>query len=185
MKQYLYNHGDECEWNTGGWIKCKVKKSTDNTSNPTRYGSSVTTVSVLFADEKIVYTCTVSATVGYLPTNQYAPYVRPEYQAIATFGTKSPLTKDISLYKKLKVTDSSKGIVASFRVGAANDGTTQINTATVLQSMTASVEDILMESNHPYLVLGNYYYSAYISSESSFGGISANHNCEITEIYLM
>lgn len=186
LKQWLYNHGDQCLHNTGGWMTCK-ESNTGRTyidivnGNPN--AESIASSSVIFFDDKIIYECSMKVTIGYL--NNPSRYYRAASTAAATIGTKSPLTKDVNLYKKIMVSDNSKGIVATFRIGVANDANTQINTATILQSLTASDMNIAMNSSNPYLVIGNYIaVGKYEGWPYKLDNLTEIHDCEISEIWL-
>lgn len=180
MRQWLYNHGNECPWNTGGWIKCAVISHVE----PIKLSTSTSTdgtasANVAFASDRINYVCNASATVrgsGQL-------YYRSALSATATFGTKSKLTRDISAYKKLMVSGSN-GLTGTFRTGSENSSSTDINTATVIKSSTANDMGLSLASSYPFLVLGNKYVYPSSIIGSNPGNISVNNGCSITEIWL-
>lgn len=179
LKQWLYNHGDECPWNTGGWMKCIVTKI--DMAAYGDYPASTAIVSVEFAKDKIIYTYKLSAPAAFV-SGLY--YYRNNISGNLAFGTKTPLTKDISLYKKLMVTNSNS-ILGSFRTGAANSASTAINTATVIQSGAANNLSLAMAKNNPYLVLGNKNEYTKYDAKPNPGSISINYSTDITEIYLV
>lgn len=173
----MYNHGNECSWNTGGWIVCKV----ENTGTLV-HGviSSTASSSVVMTKTSIDYNCTLKV----VSTASGGQYYSLRYTSISTFGTKSPLTKDISAYHKLFLNDGTKGTIVTFRAGASNSSSTDIHTATILQSIGTNINKISMSSNYPYLVIGNYYHmgSDYVGTTNY--ACNKNHSCTITEIWL-
>lgn len=178
LKQWLYNHGDECAWNTGGWMVCKV----ENTGSLVQGVISSTAMSsVVMTKTSIDYKCTLKV----VSTASGGQYYSLRYTSISTFGTKTPLTKDISSYHKLYLNDGTKGTISTFRTGTPNSGSTDIHTSTILQSIGTNINEISMSSNYPYLVVGNYYYmgSNYVGTTNY--ACNRNHNCTITEIYLV
>lgn len=180
MRQWLYNHGNECVWNTGGWMKCLIgDKVTPITLGQITHGGT-SGASVDFLSDRIKYVCNINVSIYY----NEGYYYRPAVYAYATLGTKSGLVKDISAYKKMMVSNSNR-LTGVFRIGSENSSSTDINTATIIQSGVAGDMDLAMEANHPFLVLGNkYIYSQIVRAVKNPGNISVDHNCEITEIWL-
>lgn len=140
---------------------------------------SYATIGLEFTGEKILYTYVLSTT----RTESGRGYNRQELSGNLAFGTVKPL-KDITLYSKLIIPDSN-GLAATFRVGEANNSSTAVNTATVLQSSLANNMELLMGKNSPYLVLGNFNdFPGYSSQTVDPGNVSINTSSEITEIWL-
>lgn len=179
MRQWLYNHGDECKHNTGGWIKCSNKREDKPVSTDNGVLSAKMVSSVSFLVDRIAYVCEAEMPIRF----SSGVYYRPGLVIESTLGTKSPLVKDIAAYRKMMVSNSNK-LTGTFRVGAANAATTSIITATIVQSGTANDMNLAMETNHPFLVLGNRYTYDVQRSGGGIQAIKLNNDCEITEIWL-
>ena len=181
FKQWLYNHGDECLWNTGGWLKCSNKYEFKNVNYPNGVLSGTATAKVDFLDDRIRYICEGSAPVKHPNSLYYRAGISIE----SSFGTKCPLKRDISVYKKMMVSNSNE-LVGTFRVGSENSTATNISTPTIIQSAAANNMDLAMEINQPFLVLGNKYkYDIVGGLTSVYNSLTIDNNCEISEIYLI
>lgn len=138
------------------------------------------TANVDFLDDRIRYVCEGKALVG----GPGSVYYRAGISIETSFGTKLLLTKDISIYKKM-IVSNSKGLIGTFRVGSDNSAVTNINTPTIIQSGTADNMDLAMEKNQPFLVLGNkHVYAAVQGVNKAPGALTIDNNCEISEIWL-
>lgn len=181
LRQWLYNHGDECVWNTGGWMKCSNKYEIKNSLYYGGMMSGTANAKVDFLNNRIKYVCEGKALVGG-PGN--SSYYRAGISIEASFGTKAPIRQDISRYKKMIVTNSFE-LVGTFRVGSENSAVTNISTPAIIQSAAANNMDLAMEQSNPYLVLGNkYVYEVVLGYSKTPGPLTIDNNCEITEIWL-
>ena len=181
LKQWLYNHGNECPWNTGGWIKCSNNYKIEDAKYYSGTMTGTARANVNFLDDRISYVCEGKALVG----SPGSVYYRAGISIESSFGTKSQLTKNISIYRKMMVLNS-KGLVGTFRVGSENSAVTNISTPTIIQSATANNMDLAMEINQPFLVLGNkYVYKPSLGVNTTPGTLTIDNNCEISEIYLL
>lgn len=181
LKQWLYNHGNECPWNTGGWMKCSNNYKIEDAKYYSGTMTGTARANVNFLDDRISYVCEGKALVG----GPGGAYYRAGISIESSFGTKSQLTKDISIYRKMMVSNS-KGLVGTFRVGSENSAVTNISTPTIIQSATANNMDLAMEINQPFLVLGNkYVYKPSLGVNTTPGTLTIDNNCEISEIYLL
>lgn len=186
LKQWLYNHGDECAWNTGGWIKCQCGKSVSTTTANGYTSTASVAADVTFNDSNIVFSCNGHAGV-YSWNSNPTRRQRAGFSVNTNLGTKKTLKMSISLYSRLRVI-TSNNLQACFRTGAENGNSTSINTATILQKGAINVNtglEFILGDLEPYLVLGNNYSVPSVGSTTSAVS-DANFNCNstITEIWL-
>ena len=191
LKQWLYKDGDQCLWNTGGWIKYVI--SSNIVPKRADYGSTSTpsvSVGVTFNALNISFACNGSASraTGYGGSSDGRYY----YWAVGGFnincnlGTVNPLKIDISKYSH--VITSSTNANLSFRTGTPNSSTISVSSATVL-SNGASSRPINAGSAHPYVVIGASY--NYGGQDSVQGRqpegvvVSVNYNSTISQIHLI
>lgn len=165
---------------------CQVAKS----SYAASYQTPATTAnaSVSLNAINISFVCNGSA-----PCNNYYSgsdsegrrwyYDRGAFSTTSAFGIKKQLKRSISLYKGIHV-EGANSIIAAFRTGAPNNTSTNINTATILQSGNANTMTINIADNQPYLVLGNSYSVSRIAGTGQASSVSVNYNATITEIWL-
>lgn len=190
LRQWLYNHGDQCLHNTGGWIKGLINSKV----TPMNMGSwgtqtGTATANVVFNGNNITYTCYCNAPAynrmssSSEGTRNYG--FRAGTSANSNFGITNPLKTDVSKYTKC-IVNGTTAINMSFRTGVANGANTQVNTATVITSGNANTITLNVPDCHPYLVLGN---AAGCTTQStiydSATNYSFNANGTITEIYLV
>lgn len=117
-------------------------------------------------------------------------YNRDGFSISVAFGTKKPLSKSISLYTELNVTETDGySIRGSLRVGSENNENTTISTATILASGTANALKLLLSDNYPYFVFGDSYScNAGTGDKNNNPGLSSiniNRNDLLSEIYLV
>lgn len=183
LKQWLYKNGDQCVWNTGGWMKCQcTAQNRRATYHTDYYDATGLSANVIFNADSIAVTGTASARAYSGSTYGRAGY----YVSVAT-GTVKPLNRSIALYDRLTVTQSKNTLTAAFRTGAANDGNTAINTATIIKSGgAASLEIASVMDCNPYIVLGSIASENPVAGNGSAGFPNLNFNCNtsISEIYL-
>lgn len=188
LKQWLYKNGDQCVWNTGGWIKGAISASNPRGTYSAASGASA---SVTFNAKNIMYTCNGYANSGSHreggPSEGYNTlFGRDGISLVATFATVKPLIKNGTKYSKVVVSGANAGLRISFRTGVANSASVNINTATILQSGSANGLTLNMQSGIPYIVMGAIYNtSAYSRINWDPGNVNVNYNCTITEIYLV
>lgn len=193
-KQWLYNKGDECLHNTGGWMKCKNTK----TSNPNPVGGShVTAVAGItteafsaFENDKIhLKTQCSSDGGGFYRGPSTAWYFSGTASVSNHIGTKSKFKMSLLKYDKCIVQASNYGkYLLSMRSGNENDANTNVSTPTILckaplkNSMQISSADDVLAS----IVLG----IDFSFSQKNGGNIAAevavtnNEEVYITEIWL-
>lgn len=186
LKQWLYNHGDECAWNTGGWIKCQCGKSISTVTANGYTSTASVAADVTFNNSGIDFSCNGHAGV-YSWNSNPTRRQRAGFSVNTNLGTKKTLKMSIFLYSRLRVI-TSNNLQACFRTGAENGNGTSINTTTILQKGAINANnglEFILGDLEPYLVLGNNYSVPSVGSTTS--AISdANFNCNstITEIWL-
>lgn len=192
LKQWLYRNGDQCVWNTGGWVKGIVNSST--TPKKAQYGNTSTpsvSASVSFNSTNISYVCngTARRATGYGGDSdgRYYYWSVGGYSLNVNFCTQNPLKIDISKYTKTVLT--SGNVSSTFRTGSANSANTSVDTATVLNKGVAN-RAINIGNARPYFVVGqSYSYGGQnsVQGRQNDGEVvnSVNYNCTITEIYLV
>lgn len=200
LKQWLYRNGDECLYNTGGWMKCKVSSSADTrhavywlSSDNSRQTTSAgrANASVDINATSIDIKCNGSSNVSQ--TSAGNRYCRGATNATVSIGTIHPINHP-SAYTSLHVSGSN-GQQASFRTGESNGENTDINTTVVLQKEIADGMEIKMENAiSAYLIIGNVY--AYdglgatgwghstVGLTYNPGNVSYNTDATLTEIWL-
>ncbi len=183
MRQWLYNHGDECKHNTGGWMQCKVSASTTRCG----YGnlSAGASGSATLTQSGIL--CKLTGYANVKMNGIY--YNRDGFSISVAFGTKKPLSKSISLYTELNVTETDGySIRGALRVGSENNENTTISTATILVSGTANGLKLALPDNHPYFVFGDSYScNAGTGDKNNNPGLSSiniNRSDLLSEIWL-
>lgn len=144
-----------------------------------------TSVGITFGADRIVFNCAANAPIGtqWGEAQGKNCYFRGSFAIETNLGTRKPMTKDISLYSHLK-TDIKKALVETLRVGNPNDETTSTNTAIILFSGSSNDMNILLDSNHPYFILGMQHS---LSANTYWGGLSSysvDYSDEISEIWL-
>lgn len=188
LKQWLYNRGDECIWNTGGWIRCKVENIAGSVS--ISYGTThhaTANADVIFNASDISFICNANSPIctGYGGDANYY-WGAPSYSVNANFGTKNPLRIDISKYTEIAL--SSGEVNASFRVGDPNGVEVAYNTPTILSNGSAN-RTLNIGSAFPYIMIGAS--GATNGQPNGWGGHAAGTfanidcDCTITEIYLV
>ena len=197
-RQYLYQNGNQCVWNTGGWLVGLVSRATDTRyAYLSGYGTDaipsvgVANASVSFGNASISVICNGNAPVAAFVRGIYERYGRGTTKATTTIGTVKPI-KNITTYGSLHVTGAN-GQIAALRGGAANGPATAINTATVIKSGIANGLGLgNVASGNYFLVIGNINSYEGVGPTTPTGGsttnpgnVSYNQNATITEIYLM
>lgn len=184
LRQYLYRDGDQCEWNTGGWIKCKEDAiayigAIPNSAGPTSTG--VVSKKLEFSDSSILLSGSVSANA--IKSGSY--YIRGGGLVNANIGTSKPLPVSIQKYASLLIAGSNDGVKYNIRTGTINDINTTTSTATILQSGSGDHAELALADYKPYLVIGKTLnYPAQIPTYS-IPNINDSFSAEITEIYLV
>lgn len=167
-------------------MACQVAKTSHAASGLTL--ATTANASVSLNAINISFVCNGSA-----PCNNYYSgsdsegrrwyHTRGSFSVASAFGIKKQLKQSISLYKGIHV-EGANSIIAAFRTGAPNNTSTNINTATILQSGNANTMTINIADNQPYLVLGNSYSVGGASGTGQSNSVSVNYNATITEIWL-
>ena len=201
LKQWLYKAGDQCQWNTGGWIKCLVEKTTE-----TRYanvygggynyawtGTAEANADIAFSESEIDITANGAAVAHGGPSNGKYYYCRGGMSIDVNLGTSKVL--DASAFGTLHVTSTGGDLTASFRSGDANDNTITYQSPTVVLSGTAGELKVNGNCKDVFLVLGIGYslpgqgeITQHSTGQHGYNGIlqnvTYNNDAVIMEIWL-
>lgn len=176
LRQWLYNHGEQCPWNTGGWLRCAYDAIPRNTSiSIPKVASEVT-----FADASIFLSGSISANAA-----GSSSFYRGGGLVNANIGTTKPLPISIQKYITLQITGSNAGIKYNIRTGATNDGNTTTSTSIILQSGSGDSVALALSDYRPYIVIGRTLdYSAINGQATRPININESFFAEISEIWL-
>lgn len=178
LRQYLYNKGDQCKHITGGWIQC-LRQIVSGGS----YAGG--TANLTFDNDRIVYECKGSADVF---GNYAENYKRSSLTLKFGFGTVKGLR--INGFTKFVVNtindnaDTAKNVIATFRSGVANDDTTTISTAVIVQKAAITNSLLPSSDNFLYLILGNEYSVNKYEGKNNVGNWRVDASANIAEIWL-
>lgn len=176
LRQYLYNHGDQCEHITGGWMKCNISKTTEtiNKSQPVTFIQSID-----FLKDTILCSNVVEAKVSVSTSNVYS---RSGFTACLTLGTKQafPLS---GLYAQCTITSKGDTPTFAFRSGDANTEATKINSPIILATGTSPLP-VRFDNPDVYFVLGSIFSESPYSSTVRVTDLKVSKTYEISEIYL-
>ena len=198
LRQWLYNHGDECHWNTGGWIRClysSVAYSGKASAGPVLVTSTgVVNKELNQSGTKIILNVSLSAIATQNPSKSF--WVRGGGKVDAYIGTKKPMNMSINKYDSFHIT-ATNAPNSAIRVGNANNETTSTSTSTVLVSGNTFEIPISLGNTNPYFVIGKSFSEGYIGNPSESSGVQAsgivqsnpgninlNFSSDITEIWL-
>jgi len=201
LKQWLYNHGSQCEWNTGGWMQCQCNGSatTRYTSNsPAWYSTGAYNQSTSFTDSalRIYQKCTSQEGIRRNSGGGVMYACRAIVSSNSFMGTIKQIPILMSKYSKTHYT-ATKPLTIAVRTGVLNNENTNTSTATVLISGTASDIDMNIIEADGMIVIGQSFYDAgygytYNGStyngtleHSSHGNLNYELTSDITEIYLV
>lgn len=193
LKQWLYKDGDECLWNTGGWMKCyqDIKTSKSSTSSHVTVPATTASQSVDFLADNIRFlqSCSAAAKQGWATVSDgeegHPLWGRNEVGAYTFIGTKKTLPIALNKYSKLNIANTGSPVSMCIRTGAANSITTTISTASVVSVGTGTVLNFNTNAVDYYIVVGKEFYSARVtSSRTNVGDINYSLNCSISGIYL-
>lgn len=190
LRQWLYNHGNECPWSTGGWIKCKNTGSVKQYNAYNSYaGQTVYTAAGVYTaksellNSKIVFTSSASAkATSYSDSNRW--YGRSDVWAHVNIGTASTLPLPMDKYSQCIIT-STNPVTVNIRSGPVNNPSTDIATATIIAS---GVSPLNIESGDTFasIVIGKSIGSTGRGfGTASIGDYAQSYTAEITEIYLI
>ena len=190
LKQWLYDHGNECKHNTGGWIKCKNTGSVKQYNAYNTYsGQTVYTAAGVHTEksellnDKIKLTGSASAkATSYSDRNSW--YGRSDVWAHVNVGTVSTLPLPMDKYSQCIIT-STNPVTVNIRSGPVNNASTDIATATIIAS---GVSPLNIESGDTFasIVIGKSIGSTGRGfSTASIGDYTQSYTAEITEIYLI
>lgn len=183
-KQWLYRNGNQCIWNTGGWIVCSVDGSQETYHGTT----SNYTASVVFGEDKIYFKLSVYSPQSGSENSWHFPAV----SANTNFGTLKPI--NITKYTKciVPLTTSTNQLSKVFREGSINNSDTKVSSETVVASMNTATDNIPANvvSTEAYFVFGgkiaiSRYENAPNTGRPSVGNYSRNLDQMISEIYLI
>ena len=178
MKQYLYNKGDQCKHITGGWIQCLRQIVSGGA-----YAGG--TANLTFDIDRIVYECKGTADVF---GNYAENYKRSSLSLKFGFGTVKGLR--VTGFTKFVVNtvndnaDTAKNVIATFRSGVANDDTTTISTAVIVQKAAITNSLLPSSDNFLYLILGNEYSVNKYEGKNNVGNWRVDASANIAEIWL-
>lgn len=160
LKQWLYKAGDQCQWNTGGWIKCLINGATE-----TRYaniygggvnyaytGTAEANVDVAFNESQIVVTANGMAKAAGGVSNGTYYYCRGGMSIAVNLGTSKVL--DASAFRTLHVGSTGSDLTVSFRSGDANGDTITYQSPTVVLSGATGELEVNGNCQDVYLVIG-------------------------------
>lgn len=184
LKQWLYNHGDLCLHNTGGWMKCLVK-GTPYTKSDSGYSSTGKVESeVLFSGKNVVFKGRIQAPLTWVQ-KYVGVWVRGGGLSETYIGTIKPMPSLISKYNSLIISTDDADITQSIRVGNANDDSTSTSTATILQSGSGNMEIVLGEE-YPYFVIGCRKEKLTADGNKTPGtDLDYSYSCSMDELYLV
>ena len=189
LKQWLYKNGDQCMYNTGGWIKCLNTLSTQQgkvgQTNGGVYTSDCTgskTDAKFNADSITMAGSLYSAQVKHPSTSH--KYGRGGGTVETSICTVKQLTKNIQVYSKAHIIGGDSHTGRTFRVGSANSASTSLTTATILNSAYGPSTPIASESGYPYIVIGGRISYATYEGWGDPGMLNEKYNLSITGIYL-
>lgn len=204
LKQWLFNNGDQCEWNTGGWMQCQATGSTEK--RYTQFNKTPTTASyaqeIAFTNNAIRIFQQCIANEACVMGSTYGTYARSKVTSNIYVGTIGKLPISLAKYFKLHYTATQPFTIA-VRSGALNDSNTNTSTSTVLISGTANVININLVDVEGMIIMGKGYqedgfgdilmngsYTKFPANWSTFdfrkshGSINYNYTSDVTEIYL-
>lgn len=200
LKQWLFNNGDQCEWNTGGWMQCQ---STGSITTLGHWFNGFTLPSSTTHDEEFQLTidslrlyqhCTAIETS--MKFTSYFLYARSSVSSHLYAGTKKELSLSLERYDNLNY-NSNKSITIALRSGSLNNTSTNTSTQTILIQGTNSKLEINLQSKTGSVVIGNIL--NYIGYGTTTGGndfnggttrnpkgnLNATSVVDISEIYLV
>ena len=176
LKQWLYNRGDQCEWNTGSWMICLANNIARNVGTA---ATAKTTRTLTFSNDKISMFGSISATPYYLGRQEYS---RAGGLVDVNIGTSKPLPISIQKYSSMKLSGSNLNINYNIRVGNANDENTATSTPTILQAGSGDSAELALGDYNPYIVIGK---TLDYPSNKSSDYLNVSFSAEIEEIYLV
>lgn len=180
LKQWLYNHGDQCLHNTGGWIK--TLNNGDITqkwlwSNGQTWGGSYS-ANVTFGSSSL----SLRANVNAGEVSGYGNYGRPQVNARTSTGIKNNILYLVKYTKCIVI--ASSAVTIAVRTGSANNSGTFTNTATVIASGQSQVN--FNSSVMGTIVLGgNIGVSGVSGQRDHCWGASADFTSDVTQVYMV
>lgn len=179
LRQYLYNHGDQCMHNTGGWIKCKDEMESYVANNQ---ASASITKNLLFLADSIA----ISGSIVCRPYSGGGKWFRGGGLVNANIGTVKPLFISATKYTSMQIVGADSSINYNIRTGTANDENTTTATATILQSGSGDSVDLRLNDCNAYIVIGRTLHilviNNYIDKPSD---VNVSFSANIAEIYLV
>lgn len=201
LKQWLFNNGEQCEWNTGGWMQCQCDGSITTTghwSNGFIYTSTATHDEEfqLTSDSIRLYQhCTAVETSRFISGSVFW-YARSNVVSRLYIGTKKKLPFSLERYNSLNY-NSNKSITIALRSGSLNNTNTNTTTPTVLVQGSNYNLEISLLSESGSAVIGNIFTCAGYgrtadggelnggTTRNSKGNLNETFIADITEIYLV
>lgn len=177
LKQWLYKNGNQCVWNTGGWMQClysSVPYHGTDSWNKDIYSDGTVSKSFTFTGSSINISESVSAPVRWGRANSGATYYVRGGGAVDVYaGTKKPLSISMSKYTHIKANATSAPTISA-RTGNANGSSTGATTPTVIASVTGLNNAISMPSAYPYFVVGKSLFAGYIGTPNGSSGVQGS-----------
>lgn len=203
LKQWLFNNGDQCEWNTGGWMQCQC-------NNSTRFGYatglSTSGISKPIASQSfnltstalhIYQNCMANEVFGRNSSGGIINCARGTVSSNIYCGTKKELPLSLINYTKL-INVATQSILISLRSGETNNENTNASTEIILASGTNSELSVNLINTKGYVVLGRSFrdngYGCYRNGDQNIlietvksprGNLNYNYVSDISEIYLI
>lgn len=188
LKHWLYRNGEQCTWNTGGWLACG-NQGYDTSSFYSAAGyPPVPNISrsTVFDENGITITGSIycGAVAYYENSKCYSGRGRGYlWQGV---GTRNKV-KGISKFQSIYVSNSGNAPAITVRNGAANSAATYRDTATKLKSGASALDISGITADDAYIVIDDYVNvsGALGVSLSSVGAASGNCSTKINEIYMV
>lgn len=188
-KQWLFKDGEQCRWNTGGWLGCGTQgydinsfysaagyPPTPNISRNTVLGSKAISFSGSVHCGSVQ---SGNAASGQLYSGRGRGYA---YQGAASVKK----IKGVSKFSSIHVTNTGGVPAITIRDGSGNNANTYRGTAKVLQSGTSELAIGNLSAEDAYILVDNYVDVAGDRNVgiSSVGSRSGSFNTTVTEIYM-
>lgn len=188
LKHWLYRNGEQCTWNTGGWLTCGNQGYDINSFYTAAGYPPVPNISrnTTFAVDGITITGSIycGATAYYESGKCYSGRGRGFlWQGI---GTRNKV-KGIRQFKYIYASSTGNAPAITMRDGVANNVATYRDTATKLKSGASSLDISGLATDDAYIVVDDYLNVSGASalSAGSVGAASGNCNTKINEIYMV
>lgn len=184
LKQWLYRDGDECLHNTGGWMETLNGGEVEHVFLCTggngelvmTWGGSYS-ANVTFGSRSMTLYAKASSSQVF----GYQKYGRDQVDAKTSVGIVNN-TLDLKKYTRCNVS-ASQPVSITARTGAENNGSTFLNTATVVASGNSPIS--VNADTAGTIVIGKTITTNSVSGQSTAcGNATAEYTSEITQVWL-